>query len=256
VRWLERPHGSQMQRLNSYAAMAVLAISAISTPAARAEANEPDGAALKPVLEETARFWTQQFAQLGGRYQVPALTLFSAPASGLCGQKGLLAGSFYCPADQHLYIDPSSLNAIGERARDDRAVATAFVMAHVVAHHVQYLIGTTAAVQQARSTSTPENANRTLVTMELQADCYAGLYLHAAVQHKVLVVAPTALSAALAAVAAESKLRAGAMAAGTVVPDPMDTGTAAQRLRWTQRGFESGNFEDCDTFGAAGKGEL
>jgi predicted metalloprotease len=241
-------------RMKSAAVLAIGAINGLSM--AYAAAPAADAGLTRRVFDDTGTFWTQQFTQLGGHYQPPGLTLYSAQSSGLCEQKEPMSGAFYCPADQHLYLDPKALEAIGARARADSAVAQSFVIAHLVAHHVQYLIGTTALVQQARSSSTAENANRTLVTLELQADCYAGLWLHSAAQHNVLTVTPEALSAAVAAVANESLARAHALPAGTLVPDPMDTGTAAQRLRWTQRGFESGNFEGCDTFGAAAKGEL
>lgn len=242
-----------MKALAVLAALVLLALTGAPAKAATPEAEVP---AQKRVFDDTAMFWAQQFKQLGGHYQAPGLTLYSAQISGVCDQKEPMTGPFYCPADQHLYLDSKALDAIGARAGAEGAVAEGFVIAHLVAHHVQFLIGTTALVQQARSTSTPENGNRTLVTMELQADCYAGLWLHSAVMRNVLAVTPSALSGALAAVAAESAARARALPAGTVVPDPMDTGTAAQRLRWTQRGFESGDFENCDTFGAAGKGEL
>jgi hypothetical protein len=240
-------------------AVAVLALSAIGglLPAyAAAPPPAPDAGSLNRLLDDTGTFWTRQFAQLGGHYQAPGLTLYSAQISGICGQKEPMSGPFYCPADQHLYLDPSALQALGARAQAASALAEAFVIGHLIAHHVQYLIGTTAMVQQARSTSTAENGNRTLVTMELQADCYAGLWLHSALERKVLSVTPAALSAALAAISSESLARTHGLPPGTVVPDPMDAGTAAQRLRWTQRGLESGDFEGCDTFGAAAKGAL
>jgi hypothetical protein len=236
---------------------ALLALSGLAGSSAFCAAPLPtDAGLLNRVFSDTANFWMQQFTQLGGHYQAPGLTLYSVQVSGVCGQKQPLSGPFYCPADQHLYLDPSSLEAIGTRARADSALAEDFVIAHLVAHHVQFLIGTTALLQQARSSSTPDNANRMLITMELQADCYAGLWLHSAAQRKLLAVPPGGLAAALAAVSSESQARVHALPAGTLVPDPMDTGTVAQRLRWTQRGLDSGDFEACDSFGAAGKGEL
>jgi predicted metalloprotease len=242
--------------MKAVAVLALSAIGALSTAYAAAPLPAADDGSLKRLLDDTGTFWTQQFAQLGGHYQAPGLTLYSAQISGICGQKEPMSGPFYCPADQHLYVDPSALEAIGARAQAASTVAEAFVIGHLIGHHVQYLIGTTAMVQQARSSSTAENGNRTLVTMELQADCYAGLWLHSALQRKVLNVTPTTLSATLAAISSESLARAHALRPGTLLPDPMDTGTAVQRLRWTQRGFESGDFEGCDTFGAAAKGEL
>jgi len=242
--------------MKALAVLASFVLPALTSVPANAAAPEAGAPAQQRLLDDTARFWSQQFAQLGGHYQPPALTLYSNQISGICGQQEPLSGPFYCPSDQHLYLDARALDAIGARAGAHGAVAEGFVMSHLVAHHVQLLIGTTALVQQARSTSTPENANRILVTLELQADCYAGLWLHSAMQRNVLAVTSADLSGALAAVAAESSARAHTLAHGTVVPDPMDTGTVAQRVRWTQRGFESGNFENCDTFGAAGKGEL
>lgn len=229
-----------------------LIASAWSAPAAPIPA---DSAQAQQILTATSSFWTQQFAKLGGHYQPPLLTAFKAQIVGACSQKGPMSGSFYCPADQHLYVEENSMESLGARSQV-YSVAEGFVIAHLVAHHVQFLIGTTAIVQQARSTSTRETANRTLVTMELQADCYAGLWLHAWGQNGLTPVTPQLLAAALSAIAADSKKRAHADAPDVLVPDPMDAGTAAQRLHWTQRGLESGNFEDCDTFGAASKGEL
>jgi predicted metalloprotease len=233
-----------------------LAMGLLCTALPAAAAPSPDADSLRQMLGATNNFWTQQFKQLGGHYQPPTLTTFSTRIDGACGQKNPLSGSFYCPADQHLYVDSKSLEALGARAEAYSSATVQFVIAHLVAHHVQFLIGTTALVQQARSTSTPDNANRTLVTMELQADCYAGLWLHSASQRGLLSLSSQALPAVLAAVAADSKLRARGLPPGVVVPDSMDTGTMAQRVHWTQRGFDSGNFEDCDTFGAAGRGEL
>jgi predicted metalloprotease len=219
-------------------------------------AAETDNNSLRQMLGAINNFWSQQFKQLGGHYQAPVLSTFDGQVSGVCGQKSPLTGSFYCPADQHLYVDPKSLQVLGTRAQAFGAAAEEFVIAHLVAHHIQYLIGTTALVQQARSTSTPDNANRTLVTMELQADCYAGLWLHSASERGLLSLSTPALSTVLTALASDSKQRAAKLGPEVLVPDPMDTGTFAQRVRWTQRGFESGNFEECDTFGAAGRGEL
>jgi uncharacterized protein len=245
-----------MSRITSVAAFAFTLLAGLARVKAAELPTALGPESLNRLFDDTALFWKLQFTQLGGHYQAPILSPYHAQVSGVCAQKDPLSGAFYCPADQHVYLDPQALQAIGVPTAADNALAEGFVVAHLVAHHVQFLIGTTAAVQQARSTSTAQNANHTLVTMELQADCYAGLWLHSAAQRGVLTVTPAALATALTAVGDDSLARAHRLAAGTVVPDPMDTGTAAQRLRWTERGFESGNFEECDTFGAAGRGEL
>ena len=104
-----------MVRMKSVAVLALCALSAVTGALAAIPSQAPDAGLVKRVLDDTATFWAQQFAQLGGHYKAPDLTLYSAQISGICGQKGAMSGAFYCPADQHLYLDPSALGAIGAR---------------------------------------------------------------------------------------------------------------------------------------------
>jgi len=197
------------------------------------------------------QFWTQQIAALGGRYRPAKLAHFSGPTQGICALQSAVVGAFYCPAEETVYVDDAALQALRTRMHDDADAdaAIAYVIGHELAHHVQAIIGTTAVVQQARMRSAPAIASQTFVTFELQADCYAGLWLRWAHANGTIQL-PTDLAAMLAATAVAEKARAGQQAL-----DPLSEGTAALRLNWVDRGLK-GQFNDCDTFGAEAKGTL
>jgi hypothetical protein len=125
------------------------------------------------LFHKVDEFCSQQVASLGGRYRPPKLTFFAEPISGVCDVQAALVGPFYCPVNETVYLDRQILS---ERARNDLNLALGYVVAHEVAHHIQNVIGTTSMVDEARARSTPELAQRTFTAMELQADCYSGLW--------------------------------------------------------------------------------
>lgn len=208
-----------------------------------------------PLFKSVEGFWSQQIAALGGRYRPTKLTWFTTPLNGVCGIRATVVGPFYCPTDESVYLDQKFLTSTLERARDDGGLAIGYVIAHEVAHHIQNITGTTGMVVQARSRTTPEMANRILTTMELQADCYAGLWARWASAHNAIRL-PAEPSTTLDSVAAISRERQHHLTSGVEMLDPLTHGTADQRLRWFRRGLDSGRFDDCDTFGAQSKGDL
>jgi uncharacterized protein len=207
------------------------------------------------LFHDVDRFWTQQIASLGGRYRAPSLSYLSQPKAGLCSLKFAVAGSFYCPGDETVYLDSPFLRQLQQRARDQADLALGYLVAHEVAHHIQNMIGTTALVEQARARSNAEVAKRSLTAMELQADCYAGLWAHWARQQGALAGTPD-VDAALAAVAAVAQDTQSNLTGTQQMIDLLTHGTAQQRSRWFRLGLDSGSFNNCDTFGAAAAGQL
>jgi predicted metalloprotease len=228
----------------AYVAALLLPLGAVALEAAAARAPAD------MLFQAGQQFWTEEIATLGGQYRPARLAHFTGPARGVCDMQGSVAGSFYCPAEGTIYIDDAATAALTERARADAGVAVAYVVGHELAHHVQAIIGTTAVVQQARMRSAPEIANRTLATFELQADCYAGLWLRWA-NGRGAIKLPADPASVLATVEPGDRTPA----PGRQVLDPLDQGTAAQRLNWLRRGL-GGQFNDCDTFGAEAVGKL
>jgi predicted metalloprotease len=196
----------------------------------------------EPLFRSVESFWVQQIAALGGRYRTTQITWFSAPLSEVCGIHAKVVGPFYCPGDESVYLDREFLQSLLQRGRKDGNLAIGYVIAHEVAHHIQNVIGTTAMVIQARSRSTPEMANRILLTLELQADCYAGLWARWA--------AANGTNEALVTAASTGHAHQLHLVAGEEMLDPLTHGSAEQRLKWFRRGFDSGRFDDCDTFSA------
>lgn len=222
-----------------------------------AAANDVTGQA-KALMADANSFWSQEIASLGGQYQPAALTGFTGQISGgACGAQGAFSGPFYCPANERVYLDQAFVRQVMQQAPGAEGdLALAYLIGHELGHHIQDLIGTTTAVEQARERSTPQVSRRTWMTAELQTDCYAGLSVRSALMHG--QIKPGAnVAATLDAVAAVSHERDTHLAGGQQMPDPvLDYGTAAQRLKWFQRGLNSGRFNDCDTFGAQAAGTL
>jgi predicted metalloprotease len=225
------------------------------TLSAASAASALEAQRCEQLVQEVDQFWSRQIAELGGRYRPPKLVLFAHSTSGVCGIRQALSGPFYCPVNETVYLDTSYLQQVVQRGRGAGQLALGYVVAHEVAHHIQNIIGTTSIVEQARASSTAELARRTLASLELQADCYAGLWARAASTAGEL--GPSGdIAPALAAVAAVGAAQPAHRAAGPEVLDPLTHATEPQRLKWFRRGFDSGQFNDCDTFGAAAAGTL
>lgn len=239
--------------------------------AAAAVASSALAQRVQALLRDSDAYWAGEFRVLKSIYRPPALRLFNGTIGGTCGAAGILTGPFYCPDDEYIYLDESFLRQAVQRAAGAGDVALAYILAHEVGHHVQGIVGTTAQVEQARSRSSPQLSARIWMTEELQADCFGGLWVRAALMQRQIAASATRASAsasvgagvdaevaaALQAVAAVSQQRVAHLPATQVMPDPLQTyGSAAQRLKWFERGLTSGNFADCDTFSAAAAGQL
>jgi len=213
--------------------------------------GQPDPAAdfISVVLADTEDTWTQIFAAAGQQYQVPNLVLFSGAVQSACGFAQSAMGPFYCPADQKAYIDLSFYQDLRDRFQAPGDFAQAYVLAHEVGHHVQNLLGVSDNVQQARQQASEAEGNALSVRLELQADCLAGIWAHHADRTRQILETGD-IDEALAAASAIGDDRLQQQSRGYVTPDSFTHGSAEQRVRWFKRGFESGQLEACDTFGA------
>ena len=234
----------------------VMAATGASNPAPdNAAAHDPVQLA-QSLLQDSDAYWTQEIKSLGSSYELPGVTVFEGSISGVCMAGSPLTGSFYCPSDEHVYLDRDFVRQVARRAGPATDLALAFLIGHEVGQHVQFLVGTTALVEQARANSTAELSARTWATAQLQADCYAGLWVRWALMHAEIGPGEST-SAALDAVAAASQALQAHLPAHATMVDPVLTyGTPAQRLKWFQRGEDTGQFKDCDTFGAEAAGKL
>ena len=202
------------------------------------------------VLADTEDTWHALFRQRGARYQEPRLVLFSGAVQSACGLGQAAMGPFYCPGDRKVYIDLGFYRELRERHGAPGDFAQAYVIAHEIGHHVQNLMGTSTRVQAARRRLSKAQGNRLSVRLELQADCYAGLWAHHANRTR-QILEEGDLEEALRAASAIGDDRLQRQATGYVNPDAFTHGSSEQRVRWFRQGFESGRIEDCDTFDPA-----
>ena len=201
------------------------------------------------VLADTEDTWHDIFRRHGRTYQEPKLVLFSDSVQSACGFAEAAMGPFYCPQDQRVYIDLRFYRDLKDRFKAPGDFAQAYVIAHEVGHHVQNLMGITAKVQEAQSQSSRVEANRISVRVELQADCFAGVWAHHADKARHILEAGD-LEEALNAASAIGDDRLQRQTRGVVVPDAFTHGTSEQRVQWFKRGIETGDFEQCNTFKA------
>jgi len=199
------------------------------------------------VLGSTEDVWTNIFARSGSQYRPPTLVLYDGLTRTACGTGQAAMGPFYCPNDEKLYVDLSFYRDLERRFHAPGDFAEAYVIAHEVGHHVQKLTGTFRRLEAARGRA--QGASGVSVRMELQADCYAGVWGHYAGMMKELD--PGDLEEALNAASAIGDDRLQQQTQGRVVPESFTHGSSAQRTRWFKRGFDSGRPQDCDTFSAA-----
>jgi predicted metalloprotease len=202
------------------------------------------------VLADTEDVWHELFQELGASYEEPTLVLFSGDVGSGCGFAEAATGPFYCPADRKIYLDLGFYRALRERFGAPGDFAQAYVLAHEVGHHVQNLMGVMDEVAGARSGLGQEGQNALSVRVELQADCFAGLWAHHADRTK-RILEPGDIDEALAAAAAVGDDRIQEQTRGYVEPESFAHGTAEQRARWFHRGFEQGGLRACDTFSAS-----
>ena len=194
------------------------------------------------ILGSTEETWSSVFSAGGAQYREPHLVIFSDATSSACGTGQSAMGPFYCPLDQTVYIDLSFYSDLRERLGAPGDFAQAYVIAHEVGHHVQNMLGTMERAQQSGG-----GANSMSVRLELQADCYAGLWANRAERAKPMLESGD-VEEALNAASAIGDDRLQRQTQGRVVPESFTHGTSAQRVRWFRRGLESGDTNACDTF--------
>ncbi|HHX34245.1 MAG TPA: neutral zinc metallopeptidase [Gammaproteobacteria bacterium] len=212
--------------------------------------NDPQSEFVRAILGDTEDTWRALFQQTGKNYKDPTLVLFSGSVRSACGFADSAVGPFYCPADQHVYLDLAFFKEMEQRFAATGEFAQAYVIAHEVGHHVQTLLGISARVQTARQRGERMSGpNGLLVRQELQADCFAGVWAHHA-QQRHAWLEPGDLKDALNAAQAIGDDRLQKQAQGYVVPDSFTHGTSAQRERWFSQGYKTGNVSQCDTFAA------
>jgi predicted metalloprotease len=234
----------------------LLGSEAPTAPAGTESAPPPEdetGQFLSAVLAMTEDVWTQIFAADGATYQPPSMVLFSQAVQSACGYGTAATGPFYCPADQRLYLDTSFFQELA-RMGGPGDFAQAYVVGHEVGHHVQRLTGTADRVRRLQAEAASEvEANRLQVAMELQADCYAGVWAHHANRRR-RVLEPGDVGEGLAAAAAIGDDRLQRQAGRAVTPESFTHGSSEQRQSWLQTGLETGSAAACDTFGARAGG--
>lgn len=200
------------------------------------------------VLAETEAVWQTIFDGQGTAYRQPRLVLYSGRVESACGLAGSQTGPFYCPGDEKLYIDLSFYNELQQRFKAPGDFAMAYVIAHEVGHHIQKLTGVTDQVDRLRSRLSKEEFNKYSVRLELQADFYAGVWAHYTQQKDLLESGD--LEEALNAASAVGDDRIQKQQQGTVSPESFTHGTSAQRQRWFQKGYTTGDINQGDTFSA------
>jgi predicted metalloprotease len=209
--------------------------------------NDELGRFVSVVLADTEDTWGAIFQSLGRSYQDPKLVLFTGATQTACGTGQSATGPFYCPRDEKVYIDLSFYRELQARFRAPGDFAQAYVIAHEIGHHVQNQLGIMSQVDQLRARASRTQANAISVRLELQADCFAGIWAHHA-QRSRQVLEQGDLEEALNAAAAIGDDRLQKQSQGIVVPESFTHGSSAQRVSWFRRGFESGQIKSCDTF--------
>jgi predicted metalloprotease len=207
------------------------------------------------VLRDTEQTWQQIFAAAGKQYVDPQLVLFSGAVQSACGSADAAVGPFYCSEDRKVYIDLSFYDDLKTRFGAPGDFAQAYVIAHEVGHHVQNLLGTSDKVQAARAKGSKQQANALSVRMELQADCYAGIWAHNANESRQLLESGD-VEEGLNAATAIGDDRLQMQSRGYIAPESFTHGSSAQRVRWFKRGLESGKVSSCDTFAARSSTDL
>ena len=199
------------------------------------------------VLADTEDVWTREFASLGKKYTDPAMVLFTGATRTACGVGVAAMGPFYCPLDRKVYIDLAFYDQLKRRFNAPGDFAQAYVIAHEVGHHVQKLFGIADKVQELKDNSDQSTANALQVRMELQADCFAGVWANLNDQLKKRLQ-PGDVEAGLNAASQIGDDMIQKKTQGRVVPELFTHGTSAQRVKWFKAGLDQGDINACDTF--------
>jgi predicted metalloprotease len=214
-------------------------------------ANDEEGQFLSTVLGMTEDVWGEIFSSNGARYQPPTMVLFTDAVQSACGYSSSATGPFYCPGDQKLYLDTGFFDELAAMGGPGD-FAQAYVIGHEVGHHIQTLLGTSRWVRDLQANARSEaQVNQLQVLMELQADCYAGVWANHE-NRRERVLEPGDVDEGLAAAAAIGDDRLQRRAGRSVSPESFTHGTSAQRQQWLGTGLRTGDVEACDTFRPAG----
>ncbi len=200
------------------------------------------------VLAETEDVWHGIFQAKGATYREPTMVLFSSQVRSACGFASAASGPFYCPGDSKIYLDLDFFGELDRRFGASGDFAQAYVIAHEVGHHVQNIIGVLPEFNRRRQTMSQIEANRMSVRVELQADCFAGIWAHFTEQKGLLEAGDIDEALNAANQIGDDTLQKKTQ--GYVVPDSFNHGTSAQRREWFSRGLDTGRLDDCDTFSA------
>ncbi|MES2976909.1 MAG: neutral zinc metallopeptidase [Pseudomonadota bacterium] len=218
-------------------------------PAQRPPADDTMARFVSTVLADTEDVWKVVFSQSGATYQEPKLVLFRGAVATACGQGQSAMGPFYCPSDQKVYIDLDFYETLKNRLGAPGDFAQAYVISHEVGHHVQNLMGITGKMEQLRPRASKVEYNAMSVRLELQADCFAGLWAnHAQKARSILEQGDIEEAMNAAQKIGDDALQQKSQ--GRIVPDSFTHGTSAQRARWFNTGLQSGQVKACDTFAA------
>ncbi len=208
--------------------------------------DDPQSRFISVVLADMEDTWTEVFAKSGERYQPPVLVLFNEMVQSACGSASSATGPFYCPGDRKVYLDLSFFRELDQNFGAPGDFAQAYVVAHEVGHHVQNVLGVNAQVSRLQQQASRDDANALSVRLELQADCYAGVWGHYAARQDMLD--PGDVDEGLRAAAAIGDDRLQRQSQGRVVPESFTHGSSEQRAQWLRQGLSNGRIEDCDTF--------
>jgi predicted metalloprotease len=238
-----------------------LALSLIATtlPALLCAATAPSATdalvgRVQQLFTATNNYWAREFVVLKASYVAPTLGFDAHALADGCSEGATVVGPFYCPDERRVYLSQDFLQQVRASAGSAADLALAYIVGHEVGKHIQALIGTTEQVEQARANSTAELSARTWTLAQLQADCYAGLWVRSG--EAAGQIQPGEAARALNAVATASQAEQASLTGGQVRADPLLTyGTQAERLAWFHHGLDSGNFADCDTFAAQAAGQ-
>ncbi len=220
----------------------------VRAPQAAKGTEDPDKGLSARVLGDTEDVWTALFQAMGSRYEPPKLVLFRKSVVSMCGRASAASGPFYCPADRKLYLDTAFFQELQNRFGAPGDFAQAYVIAHEVGHHVQNLMGTMREFDQAAGRVDERQRNALSVRLELQADCYAGVWGFYAAKRNLLE--PGDAEEGLRAASAVGDDAIQKRTQGYVVPDAFTHGKAEQRTKWFQTGLRSGDPRTCNTFSA------
>ena len=216
-------------------------------PAHAPPANDQQAAFVSTVLRNTEEVWGQIFREQGGTYQPARLVLFRGATPTACGTGQSAMGPFYCPGDKKVYIDLGFYDTLKTQLGAPGEFAQAYVIAHEIGHHVQDELGITAKVDALRGRQSQSQNNATSVKVELQADCFAGVWAQRSQQSKQWLD-PGDIAAAMNAAEKIGDDTLQRSAGRAVVPDSFTHGSSAQRQRWFNTGYQSGDIKTCDTF--------